>query len=308
MLNYSHWFVVILLLAYIGINLVYFKESLPGNVPTKFTQPLPSNFRLPHSSKIWASMGLCYSTNAQFSGKSHYPYRDVTPLALLLWRYHLPEVNTIVRIVYNENKVDEMMNAYAKMLERAGAVVEWIKAGEMDCVLKSQLVRLFAGEHPAIGEDDIVMTVDVNLFVMKRSILQPLYTAPDMVAWVPQYEDTASISTGRGETFNQNLIAMRAKTWSSITGYNGSLLHLVNDFKEKLGLIEELGQSSWYYDQIITTYSLLSSGICTVPKESGLWKMPGISFNEDLDDSSTCYHGKGYKDCNIMVQKMYQVI
>ena len=71
----------------------------------------------------------------------------MTPLALLLWRHHLPAVRTIVRIVYTEREVNIMMEAYGEMLQRAGAVVEWIKADGMDCVLKSQLVRYTQDEE-----------------------------------------------------------------------------------------------------------------------------------------------------------------
>ena len=67
--------------------------------------------------------------------------KDVAPLALLLWRYHLPEVRTIVRIVYTEQRISSVMQKYGRTLERAGALVEWIPAGNMDCVTKSQLVR-----------------------------------------------------------------------------------------------------------------------------------------------------------------------
>jgi len=251
-------------------------------------------------------MGLCYSENANHNGKSNYPYKDVTPLALLLWQYHLPDVSTIVRIVYTENQINEMMKAYGEMLERAGAVVEWLEAGEMDCVLKSQLVRLFAGEHPLVMPDDIVMTVDVNLFVMTPDILHPIVSSPGMVAWVPQYEETASIPTGRGETFNQNLIAMKAKTWFNITGYKGNLMEMVERYKRDLGLLAELGKSTWYYDQLITTHALLSSKICTVPKESGLWKMPGLEYDPSLVDGATCWHGRGYRDCNKDIHIVYQ--
>ena len=46
--------------------------------------PLPaSHFQ---TNKIWASMGLCYSHNTDKHGKSKYPYKDVAPLALLLWK------------------------------------------------------------------------------------------------------------------------------------------------------------------------------------------------------------------------------
>ena len=36
--------------------------------------------------------------------------------------------------------------------------------------------------------------------------------------------------------------------------------------------------STWYYDQRITTYAILKSGLCTVPETSGLWNMPGLVF------------------------------
>ena len=57
---------------------------------------------------IWASMGLCYSYNTPLKGKEKYPYKEVAPLALLLWRYHLPQVRTIVRIVYTEPELNEV--------------------------------------------------------------------------------------------------------------------------------------------------------------------------------------------------------
>ena len=40
-----------------------------------------------------------------------------------------------------------------------------------------------------------------------------------MRAWVPQYHDTADITAGTGETFNQNLVAMTAGDWARLTGY-----------------------------------------------------------------------------------------
>ena len=290
-----HYLISTFVLLYILLVCIYRPPPSTILPPPHLNNHSPGQVR----PRVWASMGLCYSENANHNGKSNYPYKDVTPLALLLWRYHLPEVLTIVRIVYKEQSINEMMAAYGSMLERAGAVVEWVRAGEMDCVLKSQLIRLFAGEHPLVMPDDIVMTVDVNLFVMTKDILHPILSYPWMTAWVPQYEETASIPTGRGETFNQNLIAMKASTWFNITGYTGNLTELVERYKKDLGLVAELGKSTWYYDQLITTHSLLSSKICSVPRESGLWKMPGIMFDNNTQDKDTCYHGRGYRDCNI---------
>ena len=91
--------------------------------------------------KIWVSMGLCYAKNTDNYGKGTYPYKKILPLAVLLWRYHLPQVNTIVRLVHTEPELTDEMRSYGAMLERTGAVVEWIPSGNMSCITMSQLVR-----------------------------------------------------------------------------------------------------------------------------------------------------------------------
>ena len=61
-----------------------------------------------------------------------------------------------------------------------------------------------------------------------------LDTQPGMRAWVPQYHDTADISSGSGETFNQNLVAMTAGDWARLTGYtevNRDLERLVQKYR-----------------------------------------------------------------------------
>ena len=47
----------------------------------------------------------------------------------------------------------------------------------------------------------------------------------------------------------------------------------------------------------------LISGICTVPPDSGIWKLEGIldktASHPSYDDSAYCWHGDGgYRDCN----------
>ena len=254
---------------------------------------------------IWASMGLCYSYNTPLKGKEKYPYKEVAPLALLLWRYHLPQVRTIVRIVYTEPELSDFMRYYGSMLERAGAVVEWLPAGDLDCVLKSQLVRMFAVDNDAVADTDLVITVDINLFVMTKEIISPMLSQPGMTAWVPQYTDTAHISTGKGETFNQNLVAMKAAAWRDITGYQGDIQELVRRYRKDLDVVDD--KSSWYTDQLITTWALLNSSVCTVPVTSGLWKMPGLKFDPNLDDSRTCWHGREHVGIDLSTLSMEDV-
>ena len=53
----------------------------------------------------------------------------------------------------------------------------------------------------------------------------------------------------------------------------------------------------WYTDQLIITWALLSSKVCSVPASSNLWTGLGLKFDPALDDSKTCFHGFGYENC-----------
>ena len=57
-------------------------------------------FSLTEGTRVWVSMGLCYSHNTPLHGKAQYPYKEVTPLALTLWKHFFPEVSTIIQVKY----------------------------------------------------------------------------------------------------------------------------------------------------------------------------------------------------------------
>ena len=92
---------------------------------------------------------------------------------------------------------------------------------------------MFAGDNAAVADTDIVLTVDVNLFVMSPEIIRPLLSSPDMVAWILNWN--YQNYTGWGEyfqkTFNMNLLAMRAASWREVTGYYGSTEGLVRQYR-----------------------------------------------------------------------------
>ena len=75
---------------------------------------------------------------------------------------------------------------------------------------------------------------------------------------------------------------------------------------EEIGLKRAKTNDKWYYDQWITTYGILKHKLCTVPKVSGLWKIPGLVdqglYFPEMDDSKTCWHGKNYHDCNMDIR------
>jgi hypothetical protein len=90
---------------------------------------------------------------------------------------------------------------------------------------------------------------------------------------------------------------MPAKEWEMLLnapeGLTEAWLHAKQD---EIGLDKS---QTWYYDQWITTYGLLKNKICNVPPTSGLWKNKDLVFDPKFNDSLQCWHGSGYKDCNI---------
>ena len=76
-------------------NVTELKSKMPKqNLSEHFFHSKPRS----QKRKVWVSIGLCYSYNTPLHGKSKYPYKDVAPLALALWRYFQPEVSTIIQV------------------------------------------------------------------------------------------------------------------------------------------------------------------------------------------------------------------
>ena len=93
--------------------------------------------------------------------------------------------------------------------------------------------RMFAGDNAAVADNDIVLAVDANLFVMSPEIIHPLISSPDMVAWVLNwnYENYTENYRYFEMTFNMNLLALRAADWRKVTGYQGSIEGLVSYYR-----------------------------------------------------------------------------
>ena len=48
-------------------------------------------------------------------------------------------------------------------------------------------------------------------------------------------------------------------------------------FRDEVKVLET--DTVWYTDQLIITWSLLASRICSVPASSGLWNLPGLTWS-----------------------------
>ena len=75
-------------------------------------------------------MGLCYSENTRYFAKSKYPYAEVTPLAVILWRYFAPDAGVLVRIIYTgEGHVETLLSHSTLALPRLLLLANsWIHA------------------------------------------------------------------------------------------------------------------------------------------------------------------------------------
>ena len=68
-------------------------------------------------------MGLCFSHNTDKHGKKHYPYAEVTPMAILLWHHFFPntdDVDVILYLIYTEPKITAHMRKYETALNATG--------------------------------------------------------------------------------------------------------------------------------------------------------------------------------------------
>ena len=82
-------------------------------------------------------------------------------------------------------------------MESLGATVRLERAGEMGCVERAQIGRMFAYEAAeVIGAEDVVMAADVDAFVMSPKITLPLRRRERQI-WLYRYE----LSFYNGYTF-----------------------------------------------------------------------------------------------------------
>ena len=144
--------------------------------------------------------------------------------------------------------------------------------------MKSQLIRLLAYLLPFIRDDDIIVTADVDAFVMTSDIYKPLML-PDPKIWLFRYGHTLV----RGSTFNIPFIGIKASVWKNLFTYDSSqddleagilgngLSVMIDKYEKKLNY-QNTHTSTWDVDQDIFTHEILNTGLCSLPKDHKLWQ------------------------------------
>ena len=173
-------FVLYILLIY------HFKEFHPRPM-NQNNHSNNSNSNSSSNPSIWVSMSLCWSKNAQIHKKSNFPYTLAANLSTRLWReVTRGKVGVVLTIVHDEDydakHLDDFVDIFAN---DDGVVVIREETSSLGCVLQSQLSRMFAFSHDFIDDDDIIITSDVDIFIMDKRIIEPLKLP--YVIWIYRY-------------------------------------------------------------------------------------------------------------------------
>eukprot|EP00094_Tigriopus_californicus_P001027 TCALIF_00994-PA protein Name:"Protein of unknown function" AED:0.19 eAED:0.19 QI:0/1/0.66/1/1/1/3/108/391 len=239
---------------------------------------------------IWVTMALCWSENTHYHGKGQFPYKDALPLSSQLW-LNLTTARVIAQIVYTEPSISDELRSYQSQLESYGVLVKLVPAQTMDCVLKAQLIRVLVFDLPEVSPEDVVLSADVDAFIMTPKMVLPIKVLRRKQIWIYRYASTFDL----GNTFMLSFIGARAKTWKQILDYNGDIPQMMATYSQRMNLPEDY---TWDRDQHIVSYAILKSQLCSLPKDNKLWKELNLEPNE-RDDSQTCWHGSGaFEDCN----------
>ena len=84
------------------------------------------------------------------------------------------QVKVLLTLVYSDTR--EGVLEWKSSLEEAGAIVALFQSKEVACVTASQTVRLITPHihNSVLTDEDIIVTADVDAFIMTPDILKPL--------------------------------------------------------------------------------------------------------------------------------------
>jgi len=247
----------------------------------------------------WASVSLCWGENAQVYGKENFPYSEAAFYSSMLWHNQTEgKVGVILTIVSARDRTeDAKLDSYVRRMEEVPGVTVVLQENLIgNCVLQSQVTRMYAWQNSFVKMDDVIVMADADLFLVGKPVMEML-EQPSRV-WLGEYSHTQST----GGSFPMALTAMTAQDWSENLDFSTregggptGMEDVVTHFKKLNG---GTGWGEWEVDQVILSNVLLRPDrqLCSLPKRNGLWTRLKIAPHE-FNDAGLCFHGD-LMNCN----------
>jgi len=253
--------------------------------------------------KLWASLSICWGSNAQMFNKEKFPYAETAYYAAILWRNQSHrEVNLVMTIVSEfEAGENAALDNYIARVEAIPAVVVLQKSHMGDCVLQAQVTRMWAFQYSFIQPSDIIIMADADAFVIGDEVTMMLDHKARV--WVAQFEHTRA----NGGTIILPLTAMTSEDWRASLDFSTrkeggpvGMAQVTEYFKKisaagiQTGLGYDSGEQAHFeVDQVILSSAILRPDrqLCSLPPDNPLWTRLSMAPRE-IDDTGLCFHGK----------------
>ena len=217
---------------------------------------LPSLLPPQPARPIFISLSMCYNS---VPPKSDYSFHGATLLSAYLWT-RLTTARVVVSIAFMvENTRMENLEQFAQNLIKVGAMVRLVPVQEgavCDCVSQALWLRNLAYITEEIGEDDLMMISESDVFIASDKILDPLNS--NHRAWLYWVEP----ALWGGQTFAMSFTTMAKRDWRMILKNSSSCEEVLEVFKHDVSAktLDDWGVDNgkhWESDQNVVTAQLL---------------------------------------------------
>lgn len=254
--------------------------------------------------RVWISMSAC------FNGKGTYNYNTGTLLSAYLWT-RLTKTKVLVSVAFeveNTNQTD--LEEFTRKLKKLGTTVILVPVNKndmCDCISQALWLRNLGYQHPAIGEEDLIMISEGDVFISSDRVMEPLNNRNYRV-WLYWIEPALY-----GQTFAMSFTTLRKKDWRIILGNTSSCQQALEKFEYAVAvrtLAGGRGQKHWESDQNIVSAQLLRLGLCTLPvshRLTNLFHLKEFFLQNNTQretsvslggwDGATCFKGQGWGEC-----------
>ena len=175
--------------------------------------------------QIFISISMCYNS---VPPKSDYNFHGATLLSAYLWT-RLTPAKVVVSIAFmTENTSMDRLQMFAEQLIKIGAIVRLVPVQEgavCDCVSQALWLRNLAYITDEIGEDDLMMITESDVFIASEKILEPLFS--NHRAWLYWVEPALH----GGQTFAMSFTTMTKRDWRMILKNSSTCEQVLEVFK-----------------------------------------------------------------------------